>query len=76
MSTEINYLEKYSKVLIYKSNTLFADIKIYSTINALFSKIVLERMTFISNNFWHFGIVFTLFLPRRENQNESKENQL
>jgi hypothetical protein len=53
-----------------------ADIKIYSISNALFSKIVLERMAFAFNTFCHFGIVFVLCLPRKENQNESKEKQL
>ena len=75
ISTEMSCLEKYSQVLICKNNALIADTKIHSTTNALFSKIMLERMTFILNNFWQFGIVFSLCLPRRENQNESEENQ-
>lgn len=52
-----------------------AGIKIDSTTNALFSKIMLERLAFILNNFWQFGIVFTLCFPKKENQNESEENQ-
>lgn len=33
-------------------------------------------MAFAFNKVWQFGIVFTLCLQRKENQNESKENQL
>lgn len=52
-----------------------ADIKTDSTTNALFNKMMLERMAFIVNNFWQFGIVFTLCLPRKDNQNDSEKNQ-
>lgn len=77
MSTEMSCLEKYSKPWYARITPwLTADIKIHSTTNALFSEIMLERMAFILNNIWQFGIVFTLYLPRKENQNESKENSL
>lgn len=53
-----------------------ADIKMRSITHASLGKIMPKRVPFAFDKFWQFGIVFTLCLPRKENQNESKENQL
>ena len=76
-SVEMSCLEKYSKFQYARLVPWFtADIKSHSIAHTLFSKIMLERMAFAFNKVWQFGIVFTLCLQRKENQNESKENQL